>query len=42
MAKPELRIEEEHIRRRSITDSIFHDHIQPRHRSQDNLDEDRP
>ncbi|KAG2220763.1 hypothetical protein INT45_012256, partial [Circinella minor] len=42
MAKPELRIEEEHIRRRSIIDSIFHDHIQPRHRNQDNPDEDRP
>ncbi|KAI9246475.1 transcription factor S-II, central domain-containing protein [Phascolomyces articulosus] len=42
MAKPDLRLAEEHLRRRSITDCIFHDHIQPRHRNQDNPDEDRP
>ncbi|KAI9488466.1 transcription elongation factor S-II [Zychaea mexicana] len=42
MAGPELRMTEQHLRRQSITDSIFHDHIRPRHRNQDNLDEDKP
>ncbi|KAI8149815.1 transcription factor S-II, central domain-containing protein [Fennellomyces sp. T-0311] len=42
MARPDLKFMEDQLRRRSIVDSIFHDHIQPRHRNQDNLDEDKP
>lgn len=41
MASPELRLETEQLRRRSIADSMEYDTIQPRHREQDNPDEDK-
>ena len=42
MASPDLKMMEDQLRRKSIVDSIFHDHMKPRHRDLDNLDEDRP
>ncbi|KAI9319621.1 transcription factor S-II, central domain-containing protein [Dichotomocladium elegans] len=41
MASPELRLETEQLRRRSIVDSMGIDSMKPRHRAQDNPDEEK-